>query len=100
VAGLMPRDCLPIRTQTQDGQTQARVRCPFSLPPLPKLHTRLTLTLSAPSSTEDISRQCQLSSNIWYRNNWKQTQYLPSLFTHTRSGIVRRVFEGVCESVG
>jgi len=37
VDGLMPYDCLPIRAQTQDGQTQARVRCPFSLPPLPDL---------------------------------------------------------------
>ena len=38
VAGLMPRDCLRIRTQTQDGQTQARVRCTFSLHPLPGGH--------------------------------------------------------------
>jgi hypothetical protein len=37
VDGLMPCDCLPIGAQTQDGQTQARVRCPFSLPPLPVL---------------------------------------------------------------
>jgi len=61
VAGFMPRDCLPIRTQTEDGQTQARVRCTFSLPPLPgsdMLHGGARLELSGHGLAHPLLRGC------------------------------------------
>jgi hypothetical protein len=63
VAGLIPRDCLPIRAKTQDGQTHARARCNFSVPPClaRKVYSRAN---SYPSTQSDLLNHKRLRGQI------------------------------------